>query len=93
MKTHRPTLYDYENAKPRDYLVWSILTTALFGFVFGFIALHFSIKTNEDNNNGDLMRATTNSRIAYMFNLIGTIFGIVCYIIILSIILVYIARY
>ena len=89
----RPTAYAYTLEKPSDYLIWSIITTAMFGFVFGFIALFYSMKTHEYNQTGDMIKASTNSKVAYLFNMVGTVFGIIAYIIVLTLVFVYIGRY
>jgi hypothetical protein len=67
--------------RAQDYLIWSIINTAFFGVIFGVIALFFSLKTRDANEVNEYETAKAHSKLAFVFNIIGTLFGISIYII------------
>jgi len=65
-----------EPTRAPDYLVWSVVNMALFGFFFGLIALYFSLKARDANEVKEYHNAKNHSRLALIFNIIGTLFGL-----------------
>lgn len=69
-------------AKPDNYLIWSILTTVLCCLPFGVVAIVYSAKVDSLWNTGDRAGAYDAAKNAKLFNIISAVGGIVAGIII-----------
>jgi len=75
---------------PRDYLVWSIITTICCCFWFGIVAIIKSVRARDAISNGDRVGAMEASKMAKLCNILGTVFGIIT---IIGIIVYYVVFY
>lgn len=75
---------------PRDYLVWSIITTICCCFWFGIVAIIKSVRARDAISNGDRVGAMEASKMAKLCNILGTVFGIIT---IIGIIVYYVVSY
>jgi len=75
---------------PRDYLVWSIITTICCCFWFGIVAIIKSVRARDAISNGDREGAMEASRTAKICNILGTVFGIIT---LIGVIVVYVIYY
>ena len=77
-----------QNMIPNDFLYWSILNLLLMSYIFGLIALVYSIMVRNKIKDDSLEIAIRYSKLAFRFNLIASIFVIVHWIIITIVIVV-----
>jgi hypothetical protein len=73
---------------PNDFLYWSILNLLLMSVIFGTIALVYSILVRNKIRKNSFEAAAKFSKMAFRFNLIGSIFVIVNWIIITVVVVV-----
>ena len=63
-----------EIIKPKDYFLWSFLNLFMFFWLFGIIALIFTILTNKK---ATLKRKLIYSKLSFIFNLASTLIGLI----------------
>ena len=76
------------NDKPRDYLVWSILSTIFCCLPLGIAGIVFSVKTRDANNLGDFNTAIKNHKRTFLFNVLALVTGVIIFLIYLTLSLV-----
>jgi hypothetical protein len=62
---------------PSDYLCWSLLNICCGSWIFGFIALIFSIQTIKKNRSNENRSAQRYSDLSFNFNLTASVFAII----------------
>ncbi len=62
---------------PSDYLCWSFLNIACGSWIFGIVALIFSITTIKKNRVGEFRSARKYSDLSFNFNLTASVFAII----------------
>ena len=62
---------------PSDYLCWSLLNMCCGSWLFGIIALIFSIQTIKNNRSNEYRSAQKYSDLSFNFNLTASVFAII----------------
>jgi hypothetical protein len=73
---------------PNDFLYWSILNLFLMSFIFGSIALVYSILTKNKIKEHSFETALRYSKMSFRFNILGSLFVIIHWVIITVVIVV-----
>ncbi|PIO32925.1 hypothetical protein AB205_0029780 [Aquarana catesbeiana] len=74
--TTQTTVIASQTPHCRDYLPWSIVNLIFCCFIFGIVALIFSLQTRSAKRYGDWQSAERKSRVALGFNLAALLLGI-----------------
>jgi hypothetical protein len=70
--------------RPFDYMFWSVLNIIFCNWIFGSIALVFSIKTRRKVRENLLVEAKSHSNKAFVFNMVSSVMIIICLLIIIG---------
>lgn len=82
---------DPEIQKIRDWLAWSIFNI-FFAWGGGFLPFIFSFICRSKKRNNDVNRAQTMSKLALIFNILATLSGIFCWILVIVLLISYYNR-